>query len=90
MSNKTTSVTEQTIKHFTRLGREIKITPKAHVSVNTAGYKKEFFVETVEVTIGIGKNHAAYLIMSVEDWKALKKGEAVHVTTTKEFKELYG
>lgn len=77
------------IEHFARLGKEVKISPKANATVNKAGFKTEFFVETVSVTIGIGNNHVADLIMSKAAWNALKEGEEVTITTTQEFKQKY-
>lgn len=78
------------IQRFTRFGKEIKITPKANVSINEPGFKTEFFVETVNVVVGIGEHHSADLIMTVEAWKALNNGEKVHITTTEEFKKKFG
>ena len=77
------------IKHFARLGKEIRISPKANITVNKAGFKSEFYVETVNVLIGIGKNHSANLIMSKEAWEALNKGEKIEITTTEDFKKKY-
>ena len=68
---------------------EIKISPKANITVNKAGFKTEFFVETVNVLIGIGNDHNADLIMSKDAWDALLKGEKIHITTTEEFKKKY-
>lgn len=67
------------------LGKEVKISPKSLAWVNKAGYKKEFFVETVTVDIGIGNDHVAELIMDLDAWNALNAGENIHVTTKKEF-----
>lgn len=80
---------DYTIKNFGTLGKEIKISPKANITVNSPGYKTEFFVETVGVLIGIGKDHTADLIMTKEAWMALKKGAKIDITTTKEFKEKF-
>lgn len=77
------------IDHFARLGKEIKISPKANTTVNKAGYKTEFFVETVNVMIGIGNDHTADLIMSKDAWEALNKGEKINITTTEDFKKKY-
>jgi len=77
------------IEHFTRLGREIKISPKANITVNKAGFKTEFYVETVNVLIGIGNDHTADLIMSKDAWEALNKGEKISITTTEDFKKKY-
>lgn len=73
------------IDHISSLGKEIKVSPKASVTINKPGFKTEFFVETVSVVIGIGKDHTADLIMSKDAWEALKNGEEINITTTKEF-----
>lgn len=86
---KTKSIKVYEIEHFARLGTEIKVSPKANITVNKPGYKTEFFTETISVCIGIGKDHTADLIMSKDAWKALNKGEEVSITTTKAFKEKY-
>jgi hypothetical protein len=86
----TTRIYHQFIKHFARLGKEIKISPKANATINKPGFKIEFFVETVNVCIGIGKDYTADLIMTVDTWNALKSGERVSITTTEEFKKMYG
>lgn len=80
---------EQEISNFGSLGKEIKITPKSHITINKPGFKTEFFVETVSVLIGIGKDNTADLIMSREAWEALKNGEEINITTLKEFKERF-
>ena len=80
---------KQEIDHFARLGKEIKISPKANVSVNKKGYRTEFFVETVTLVIGIGKDHTADLIMSKDAWEALDNGEKINITTTEDFKKKY-
>ena len=72
-----------------RLGKEIKISPKTHISILGAGYKTEFFVDTIEVNIGIGNNHTASLIMTVDAWEALKQGEKVIISTTEDYKKKY-
>lgn len=72
-----------------RLGKEIRITPKAHINIMAPGYKTEFFTETVELCIGIGKDHVASLVMDIEAWNALKAGEPVNITTTEEYKKKY-
>ena len=86
---KATRIYNQTINGFGRLGRELKISPKAHVLVNGEGYKSEYFVETVSVVIGIGKNHSADLVMSKDAWDALCSGEKITIETLKEFKDKY-
>jgi hypothetical protein len=74
---------------FNRLGKEIRISPKANVSINKPGFKTEFFCETVNVVIGIGKDHTADLIMSKAAWFELLNGAEIHITTTKEFNSKY-
>src|SRR5690242_3319883 len=63
-TGKATRNYHQTILNFGSLGREVKISPKANVTINKEGYKQEFFVESVSVLIGIGNDHTADLIMS--------------------------
>jgi hypothetical protein len=77
------------IQHFARLGKEIKISPKANISVNKPGFKTEFFVETVTAVIGIGKDHTADLVMSKAAWDALNAGENVNIMTTEDFKRKF-
>ncbi len=84
---KPTRTYDYEISNFTRLGREIKISPKANITVNKPGFKTEFFVETVNVLIGIGKDWTADLIMDIEAWEALNRGEKISITTTEEFKK---
>lgn len=83
------SRTTSEIKEFSSLGKEIKISPKAKINVNKEGYKTEYFVETIEVLIGIGKDYTATLIMSKEAYEALNEGELISITTNKEFQDKY-
>ncbi len=80
---------KQTIINFGSLGRELKISPKSHITVNKPGYKQEFFVESVSLLVGIGKDHTADITMSKEAWEAFKAGEEIEITTLKEFKEKF-
>lgn len=80
---------QQHIINFGSLGREIKISPKSNVCLNKSGYKQEFFVESVSCTISIGKDHVADLIMSKAAFDAIRAGEEINVTTSKEFKEKF-
>jgi len=86
-SGKVTRNYTQEIIKIRSLGKEIKISPKSFATINKPGFKTEFFVETINVCIGIGKNHTADLIMSKDSWEALNKGAEVHITTLKEFVE---
>lgn len=88
-SKKATREYEQEISNFGSLGKEIKISPKANITVNTPGYKVRYYVETVEVLIGIGKDHTASLVMTLDAWKALNAGEEIHITTNKAFKKKF-
>lgn len=71
------------------LGREIKISPKSHVSFNEAGAEYKFLEEMVELVIEIGKDHSAYLIMCKSDWEALNTNAEISIDTLKEFKEIF-
>jgi len=83
------SITNQPVFYPSRLGKEIKITPKAHIIVMNPGYKKEYLVESIEVLIGIGNDHTASLIMTKEAWEALQSGEKINITTTEQYKKQY-
>jgi len=87
--SKSTRIYQQEISTFGRLGKEIRISPKANISLNLPGFKTHFFVETVNVLIGIGKDHTADLIMTKDAWEALKDGAKVDITTTEEFKKKF-
>lgn len=88
-SKRATRNYEYEIDGLGRLGKEIKISPKANITFNKRGFKTEFFVPSVNVLIGIGNDHTADLIMTVEAWESLNKGEEIHITTTEEFKKKY-
>lgn len=79
----------QHIDGISSLGKEIKISPKAHVSKNKSGFKIEYAVPTISICVGIGNDHTCELTMDVEAWKALNDGEKLHVATTKEFINKY-
>lgn len=68
-------------------GASLKIGPKSHVRVLERGASIEFGVPSVEVLIGIGKDHTALLIMDTDAWEALKAGEPANITSLKQFKE---
>ncbi len=69
------------------LGRRIELGSKSHISKNKPGMEVKFFTPTIQVILGIGKDHVGYLIMDEDAWLALKKGEKIHVDTRKEFTE---
>lgn len=88
--NSVEKITEQQIEGFGRLGREIKISPKSHISHNKPNFRVRYYVDTVSLLIGIGNDHTAELIMTKEAWNALKAGAPVQITTTKEYKQKFG
>lgn len=65
----------------TELGVMINIPENTEVQINESGLKKEYFTQSVEVLIGIGKDNTASLIMDIEAFKALKNGELLTFTT---------
>lgn len=77
------------VKTYGRLGKRIIITPKANATICNPGYKLELLKESVEVNIGIGNDHVAQLIMTVDAWKALKAGATISITTHKQFKKKF-
>lgn len=89
LNKKPTRTYHQYIEGFGKLGKEIKISPKANVVLNSAGFKTDFFVPTININVGIGNHHTMDVVMTVEAWKALQSGEPVTFTTEKEFKNKY-
>lgn len=73
-----------------RFGRELKVSPKTNAFFNKPGYEIKYFVDSVSVTIGIGKDHTAELTMTLDAFHAFKANEKVEVTTTKEFEKTFG
>lgn len=61
-----------------KLGRKIKIPKNTTVSKIPIGAKTEYCTEHIEVSIGIGNHHTMSLIMSVDDWEALKNKEELY------------
>lgn len=76
--------TKQHPTAWVELGREITIPSDAKATINEPGFSKQFHVRTVEVIIGIGKDHTASLVMDIEAWKALES-EKLSVISLKEF-----
>ena len=81
-------VISQEILKFKKLGKEIKISPKTYVSVNKEN-SITYRTESININIGIGKDHVAHLTMSLEAWEALNEGQEIKTTTLKEFKKEY-
>lgn len=83
------SIKEKSIESFGKLGTKMVISPKSHISVNSPGYSLKYYVNSIEVVIGIGSDHTGHLIMDVDAWEALNNGAKVDVTTSEEFKKQY-
>jgi hypothetical protein len=79
------SITNSFPENHGKLGRRMEIGSTAHVSINRPGMKHEWFVPTVEVLIGIGKDHVAYLIMDTDAWQAFKKNQKINIDSLKTF-----
>lgn len=88
MSDQSAELTRNMIG-ATKLGRELKISPKSNVTINKPGYRIEFFETTVEVIIGIGKDHSAALIMCLDDFEAFRAGAELSIDTNKEFQKKF-
>ena len=74
---------------FSNLGRKITISPKSNLFINKPGYNSTYHVPTVELIIGIGKNHTASLVMTTDAWDALNDNEEIHISTAKEYSKQY-
>ena len=83
------SETLSQITNHGKLGRAIRIGKNSHVSFNAPGHKREYFTPTVDVLIGIGKDHTATLIMDEESWKAFKEGKEINIESLKSFKSKF-
>lgn len=79
------SITQSSPENHGSLGKRIEIGSKSHITKNKAGMKVEFFTPTVQVLIGIGKDHVAYLLMDEDAWAALKKNQKISIDTIKDF-----
>jgi mannitol/fructose-specific phosphotransferase system IIA component len=67
-------------KNPIRFGAKIFIGPKS------LAFQDE---ESVQMIIGIGKDHVAHLEMNAKAYKALLNGEEATVTTAKEYADKY-
>lgn len=84
----TRSIVSAIPENHGKLGKRIEIGSTAHASVNKPGMKLEFFTPTIDVLIGIGDDHVAYLVMDVDAWEALKAGGKEgkqNITSLKQF-----
>ena len=69
-----------------QLGRTIAILSEASVAIDNPGRKVAYDWTTVRVSIGIGKDHFAEVIMSENAWEALKSGAEVNINLVEEGK----
>ena len=76
----------QHIENFGSLGKRLEIGARAKVSINKPGFSLTHYEPTVDVLIGIGKDHVARLIMDVGAWEALKNGEEIDIDTLASFR----
>lgn len=77
------------IENFGRLGKRLEIGANAKVTVNKPGAGVKFHVPSIDILIGIGKDNVANLVMTVDDWEALKKGAEINIDTLKTFKKKF-
>ena len=77
----------QTIDSISSLGKEIKISPKAAVTINSPGFKIEMIDKSISVNVSIGDNYTADLVMTTEAWEALKNGDKIYCTSVKDLKK---
>lgn len=84
---KARSVQQSEVENFGVLGKRIEIGARAKINKNKPGYSIEFFVPTVDVVIGIGKDHVARLILDEDAWKALKKGQKINIDSLAKFQK---
>lgn len=82
------------VKHYElsslgKLGKEIKISPKALVSINKPNMTIAFSGESVSIVIGIGENHTAELVMDKLAYDALSESE-INIVMHKDFVKQYG
>ena len=87
--DKATRIYNQQFNGVAKLGKEIKISPKSGCTVNKPGFAVTFYVPTVTLVIGIGNDHTADLIMTLEAWQVLNHGAAISIDTDKQFAEKY-
>lgn len=78
------------IKAFSKLGKEIKLSPKSKVAIHEPMASVEYHVTSVSMIIGIGKEHTAVLSMSEDAWNALKDGNETTTTSYIEDIKKYG
>ncbi len=61
------------------LGKAINIPANAEMTINKAGNSTKWYVDNIEILIGIGKDHTATLIMDKDSHAALINGEKVQI-----------
>ena len=79
----------QVIEGFSKLRRELKISPKCHMEINKPGFTATYVVESVSTTINIGEYHSALLIMTKEAFESFVEGAKIETVTVEDFKRRY-
>ena len=69
-----------------QLGIAITISSEASIIIDKPGRKVAYDWTTIRVSIGIGKDHFAEVIMSENAWEALKSGAEVNINLVEEGK----
>ena len=77
------------VENFGALGRAIRVGANSYVSLNKSGFGIKFHVPTVDLVIGIGKDHVAYLVMDRDAWAALKENQKIDITTLNNFQKQF-
>lgn len=67
-----------------QLGRTIAIPQEASVIIDKPGRKVAYDWTTVRVSIGIGKDHFAEVVMSENAWEAIKGGAKININLVEE------
>lgn len=78
------------IKAFSKLGKEIKLSPKSKIAIYEPMASVEYHITSVSMIIGIGKDHTAVLSMSEDAWNSLKNGNEVTTTSYIDDVKKYG
>lgn len=89
MDNIEMRITPTATTKVAALGRVIRIGKKALATVSAPGASYKFEVPSVGLTIGIGKDHMAFLLMTEEAWEELKSAniseEDISITSIQDY-----
>lgn len=72
---------------FSKLGREIKVSPKSLVRIVGVGIELRSESRSVIVDVMIGVHKAAF-VMSEDAWRALNAGEDIIIQTEQQYRAL--